>query len=127
MFVVYKPCSSWYVHYVCVLCLVAQSCPPLCDPMDCSLPGSSVHGNSPGKKTGVGCHALLQENLPTPGIEPRSPTFQADSLLSKPPGKPMNTGVHRLIFKVVEMGSILSVYIQHSENIQSKRVCQKSL
>ena len=34
---------------------------------------------------------------------------------------------HRLIFKVVEMGSILSVYIQHSENIQSKRVCQKSL
>ena len=34
---------------------------------------------------------------------------------------------HRLIFKVVEMGSILSVCIQHSENIQSKRVCQKSL
>ena len=96
MFVVYKPCSSWYVHYVCVLCLVAQSCPPLCDPMDCSLPGSSVHGNSPSKNTGVGCHALLQENLPNPGIEPRSPTFQADSLLSKPPGKPMNTGVDNL-------------------------------
>ena len=28
----------------CVLCLVAQLCPTLCDPMDCSLPGSSVHG-----------------------------------------------------------------------------------
>ena len=27
-----------------VLCLVARSCPTLCDPMDCSLPGSSVHG-----------------------------------------------------------------------------------
>ena len=38
---------------------VAQSCPSLGDPMDCSLPGSSVHGDSPGKNTGVGCHALL--------------------------------------------------------------------
>ena len=43
-----------------MLCLVAQSCPTLCDPMECSLPGSTVHGNSPGKNTGVGCHALLQ-------------------------------------------------------------------
>ena len=42
------------------LCLVAQSCLTLCDPMDCSLPGSSVHEDSPGKNTGVGCHALLQ-------------------------------------------------------------------
>ena len=31
-----------------VLCLVAQSCLTLCDPMDCSLPGSSVHEDSPG-------------------------------------------------------------------------------
>ena len=36
-----------------VLCLVAQPCPALCDPMDCSLPGSSFHGNSPGKNSGV--------------------------------------------------------------------------
>ena len=43
-----------------VLCLVAQSCLTLCDPMDCSLPGSSVHGDSPGRNTGVGCHYLLQ-------------------------------------------------------------------
>ena len=42
-----------------VLCLVAQLCLTLCDLMDCSLPISSVHGNSPGKNTGVGCHALL--------------------------------------------------------------------
>ena len=34
---------------------VIQSCPTLRDPMDCSLPGSSIHGNS----TGVGCHCLL--------------------------------------------------------------------
>ena len=38
---------------------VAQSCLTLRDPMDCSLPGSSVHEDSPGKNTGVGCHFLL--------------------------------------------------------------------
>ena len=42
-----------------VLCLVTQSCPILCDRMDCSPPGFSVHGDSPGKNIGVGCHALL--------------------------------------------------------------------
>ena len=36
------------------------------------------------------------EDLPDPGIEPRSPTLQADSLQSKPPGKPKNTGVGSL-------------------------------
>ena len=43
-----------------VLCLVAQSCPTLCDPMDHSLPSSSVPGDSPGKNTGVGGLSLLQ-------------------------------------------------------------------
>ena len=57
-------------------------------PMNCGPPGSSVHGDSPGKYTRVGCHALLQGNLPNPGTEPRSPALQADSLPSEPPGKP---------------------------------------
>ena len=48
-----------------MLCLVALSCPTLCDPMYCSPPGSSVHGDSPGKNTEVGCHALLQGIFPT--------------------------------------------------------------
>ena len=39
--------------------------------MDCSPPGSSVHGISPGKNTGVGCHALLQGIFPTQGSNPR--------------------------------------------------------
>ena len=47
---------------IAVLCLVTQSCLILCDPMDCSLPGSSVLGNAPGKNTGMGCHALLRES-----------------------------------------------------------------
>ena len=38
----------------------------------------------------------LPGNLPNPGIEPRSPTLQADSLPSKPPGRPPNTGVGSL-------------------------------
>ena len=48
-----------------VLCLVTQLCLSLCDPKDCNPPGSSVHGDSPGKNTGVGCHALLQGIFPT--------------------------------------------------------------
>ena len=51
------------------LCLVAQSCPALCHPMDCSPPGTSVHEDSPGKNTGVGSLSLLQRNLPDPGIK----------------------------------------------------------
>ena len=42
------------------VCLDTQLCLTLCDPMDCSPPGSSVHEDSPDKNTGVGCRALLQ-------------------------------------------------------------------
>ena len=66
--------------------------------MGCSPPGSSVHGDSPGENTGVGCHALLQDIFLNPGIEPRSPTLQADSLPAEPPGKPKITGVGGLSF-----------------------------
>ena len=38
--------------------------------MDCSPPGSSVHGDSPGKYTGVGCHFLLQGIFLTQGSNP---------------------------------------------------------
>ena len=44
---------------------VTQLCLTLCDPMDWSPPGSSVHGDSPSKNTGVGCHFLLQGIFPT--------------------------------------------------------------
>ena len=53
--------------------------------MDCSPPGSSVHRDSSGKSTGVGCHILLQGIFPA--REPRSPTLQADSSAPEPPGK----------------------------------------
>ena len=75
--------SLLFLQFTFSVCLVAQSCPTLCDPMYCSLPGSSVHGDSSGKDIGVGCHALLQGNLPHAEIEPRSPALQVDSLPSE--------------------------------------------
>ena len=56
-----------------VLCLVALSCLTLRNPMDCSPPSSSVHGDSSGKNTGVGCQALLQGIFPTEGSNPGLP------------------------------------------------------
>ena len=78
-----------------VLCLVAQSCLTLCDLMYYSPPGSSV------------CEILQARILEwvampsfrdpsNPGIEPRFPTLQVDSLPSEPPEKPKNTGVGSL-------------------------------
>ena len=54
----------------CVLCLVAQSCPTLCDPMGCSPPGFSIYGDSPDKNTGVSCHALLPGIFSIQGLNP---------------------------------------------------------
>ena len=61
--------ATWEAICCAVLYLVAQSCLTLCDPMDYSLLGSFVHGDSPDKNTGVGCHALPPGDLPDPGIE----------------------------------------------------------
>ena len=58
------------------MCLVTQLYPTLCNPMDCSLPGSSVHRDTPGKNTEVGCHALLQGIFPTQGLNPGLPYFR---------------------------------------------------
>ena len=63
--------AEFEVPKECVLCLVAQSCPTLCNPVDCSLQGSSVHGDSPGKNTGVGCHAFLQGIFLSKGLNRR--------------------------------------------------------
>ena len=80
----YGFCLPVYSIPVCMcVCAVASD---FCDPMECSPPGSSVHG------------ILRQEywsrvpfpspgDLPNPGTEPGSPAVQADSLPSEPPGK----------------------------------------
>ena len=55
------------------MCLAAQLCPTLWDPMDCSLPGSILHGDSPDKNTGLGCYVLHQGIFPTQGLNPGLP------------------------------------------------------
>ena len=66
---------------------IAQSCPTLFDPMDCSLPGSSVHGIFQARIL-EWVAISFSGDLPNPGIKPRSPSFQADALTSEPPRKP---------------------------------------
>ena len=62
--------STTTTIHTCVCVLVAQSYPPLCDPMDCSLPGSSVHGILQARILGVGSHTLLQGIFLTQGSNP---------------------------------------------------------
>ena len=73
---------------------VARSCPTL------RPHGLYSPGNSPAQNTGVGSCSLLQGLFPTqgsyPGIEPRSPALQTDSLPAEPLGNPQNTGVGSL-------------------------------
>ena len=74
--------------------LSLQLCPTLCDPMDCSRPGSSVHGILQAEYL-EGLAVFFARGLSDPGIflprdRTRSSTLQADSLLTEPPGKSQN-------------------------------------
>ena len=81
---------------------VAQSCPTLCDYM-----GYTVHGILQAR---ILCHGQVFPSLgdlPNPGIKPRSPALQVDSLPAEPHGKLINTGVCSLsllqqIFRIQE-------------------------
>ena len=74
------------------LCSVSQSCPTLCDPMDCSPLGSPLWGFSRQEYwSGLPCPP--PGNLPNLGIKPRSPTLQEDSLPTEPPEK-IHTHTH---------------------------------
>jgi len=74
---------------VCVCVCCAQSCLTLCYPVNCSRSASFVHGFSrQGNWSGV---PPTPGNLPNPGFKLRSPGLQADSLLSKPPGKSLSS------------------------------------
>ena len=67
--------------------LVAQSCLTLCDPMDCSLPNSSVHGILLARIL-EWVAISFSRDLPDPGIEARSPALQVNALPSELRGKP---------------------------------------
>ena len=78
----------WIQHQSFQWCgVVAQSCPTLATPWTvCSQPGSSVHGISQARILELVAIPSPGDH-PNPGIEPRSPAFQAVSLLTEPPGK----------------------------------------
>ena len=68
-----RPTGTWKdaQHYLSLSeSEVAQSSPTLCDPMDCSLPGSSIQGIFPGNSTGFSFYFLLQGIFPTQGLNP---------------------------------------------------------
>ena len=71
--------------------LAAQPCPTLCDPMDCSPPGSSVHEISQARIL-EWVVVSFSGDLPDPGIKSRSTALQADSLPTELQGKPMGKG-----------------------------------
>ena len=77
--------SDFQIHCV----LATQLCLTLCDTMDCSSPGSSVHEDSPGKNTGVGCHALLQGIFPMQGSNPDLPHCRQILYLLSHQGSPI--------------------------------------
>ena len=69
--------KNWSIVHLVVVVVVTQLCPAVCNPMDCSLQSSSVHGILQAK---IGA-------LPNAGIKPRFPAWQVDSLQADPLGK----------------------------------------
>ena len=79
----------------------------LCDLMDCSLPGSSVHWDSPGKNSGVGHHALFQGIFPTQGSNPHLMHCRQILHPLSHQGSP--------IIIICNIYCIVSIYIQHGK------------
>ena len=97
---------------------VTQLYPTLCDPMDCSLLGSSVHGILQARIL-ESVAVPFSRGFSQPGLEPTSPTLLVDSSLSEPPGKPKNTGVGSL--------SLLEEIFLTQESNQGLLHCRKIL
>ena len=76
---------------------VTQLCPTLCDPMDCSLPGSFIHGIS-RQEYWSGLPFPSLGDLPNPGIKLRSPTLQPDTLHLSHQGRMLSQKLHIILF-----------------------------
>ena len=109
---------------VCVLSLSVM--PALCNPMDCSLPGSSVHGISRQEYwSELPCPP--PGDLPNPGIEPRSHALLADSLLSEPPGNPrhfvglksVKTHTHTQNFYLITLEKKSRLILKQTEEVNN--------
>ena len=78
--IVYLLLTYYYALTICCCSLVTKSCPTLYDPMDCSLPTSSVHGILQARILWRGLPFPSPGDLPKPKVEPMSSALQADSL-----------------------------------------------
>ena len=87
--------DCWVIEYFCV-CTQSFSRVQFCDSIDCSPASFSVHGDSPGMNSGMGCHALLQGIFPTQKSNPG--LLQCRQILChlSKPRKPKNSGVGSL-------------------------------
>ena len=88
---------------LCVCVLIAQLCLTLCNPMDCSLPGSSVHGTLQARNWS-GCHSLLQGKILTQGLNP--------GLLH----------CRQTPYHLGHQGSSISLWRKQTENIASSQI-----
>ena len=89
------------------MCLIAQLCLTLCNPMDCNPSGSSVHGDF--QATMLECIANpAPGDLPNSGIKSGSPTLQADSLPPEPSGN---------IYWSIKIISLLEMLMKLMENM----------
>ena len=84
--------TAYYVHVCMLNCSVVST---LCDPIDCSLPGSCVHG------VGVGCHFFLQGIFLTQGLNAcLLHHWQMDPLLLSHLGSPLCT-IHNFLYTMM--------------------------
>ena len=98
--------------------MCAQSCPTLCNPMDCSPPGSSTRGISQARIL-EWVAISSSRDLPNPGIEPRSPASSAlkgEFFTTEPPGKPKSPQISSLFQQERSQGSL---YIRHLRCLSS--------
>ena len=88
--------------------LVIRLYPTLCNPVDCSLPDSSVHGIFQARILS-GLPFPYPGNLPNPETEPRPPALQADSLPTELPTKPFQI-VREPLFLLRAIKSVINCY-----------------
>ena len=108
---------GWNLESLTVILSVSHSvsCPALCDPVDCSPPGFSVHVILRAEYWS-GLLFPSSGHLPDPGIEPGSPALQAESLPTEPGGNGHLTlnyvGCH-LVYSIVESRGFCSSHFNH--------------
>ena len=109
----------WNLH----VCMLSRfSCVRLCDFMNCSPLGSSIHGDSPDKNTGVGCYALLQGIFTTQGSNLHLLClldWQVGSLQLAPPQKPLRIWYIFNLKYILKIFRIIAIQVKIYLNLLS--------